>query len=122
MYTRLKLLIQELGLTQRQFAQKIYLDPGYLSRILQGKIQPPERILLLIEKTFHVNPQWLRTGEGDIFAESELSSEKRRLLAAIDELDESQLQALSAFLRYLKEERKASDLTSPIEEKEASDS
>ena len=122
MYTRLKLLIQELGLTQRQFVQKIYLDPGYLSRILQGKIQPPERILLLIEKTFHVNPQWLRTGEGDIFAESELSSEKRRLLAAIDELDESQLQALSAFLRYLKEERKASDLTSPIEEKEASDS
>ena len=122
MYTRLKLLIQELGLTQRQFAQKIYLDSGYLSRILQGKIRPPERILLLIEKTFHVNPQWLRTGEGDIFAESELSSEKRRLLAAIDELDESQLQALSAFLRYLKEERKASDLNSPIEEKEGSDS
>ena len=122
MYTRLTLLIQEPGLTLRQFAQKIYLDPGYLSRILQGKIRPPERILLLIEKTFHVNPQWLRTGEGDIFAESELSSEKRRLLAAIDELDESQLQALSAFLRYLKEERRDSDLTSPIEEKEASDS
>lgn len=104
-HVQLKLLIQELGLSQRQFAQKINLDPGYLSRILQGKSTPPERILLLIENTFHVNHTWLITGEGSIFAGESVSPEKRKVLELIDTLDDGQLRAVTAFLQYLTDEK-----------------
>lgn len=108
-HIQLKLLIQELGLSQRQFAQKINLDPGYLSRILQGKSTPPERILLLIENTFHVNHAWLLTGEGSIFADGNVSPEKRKVLELIDTLDDGQLRAVTAFLQYLTDETGSRD-------------
>ena len=63
----LKILLKELGLSQRQFAQALYLDPGYFSKIIQGKMPLNSRLQLLIENTFKVNGDWLRTGEGDIF-------------------------------------------------------
>ena len=51
---RLKILLGELNISQRQFAMKINLDAGYFSRIMQGKVNPPDRILLLIENVFNV--------------------------------------------------------------------
>ena len=47
-HERLKILLKELGISQRQFALAINLDPGYFSRIIQGKVTPPDRILLLL--------------------------------------------------------------------------
>ena len=64
LHQRLKTLLAELHISQRQFAMKINLDPGYFSRIIQGKVSPPDRILLLIENIFHVNRNWLEKGEG----------------------------------------------------------
>ena len=48
-HDRLKILLNELNISQRQFATKINLDPGYFSKIMRGKVNPPDRILLLIE-------------------------------------------------------------------------
>lgn len=101
---RLKILIQELNLSQRQFALKIDLDPGYLTRILQGKSIPPARILLLIEKVYAVNKKWLETGEGEIFAHQGSSLLKKQVLETIDTLDEQQMSSLKTFLKYLKED------------------
>ena len=101
MHMRLKALIQKLGISQRQFAQEIHLDPGYLSRILQGKNEPPERILLLIEKTFHVNHDWLMHGQGHMFSSFDVLLKKQRVLELIETLDENQIQAVTAFLEYL---------------------
>lgn len=101
---RLKTLIKELKLSQRQFALKIGLDPGYLSRILQGKSIPPERILLLIENVFSVNKLWLEKGEGEIFSYQGTSLAKKQILETIDTLDEQQIVSLRAFLKFLKEE------------------
>ncbi|MBQ7233124.1 MAG: helix-turn-helix transcriptional regulator [Bacillales bacterium] len=101
---RLKALISELGISQRQFALKIGLDPGYLSRILKGTSVPPERILLLIEKVFSVNKNWLESGEGEIFSNQGSSLVKKQILETIDTLDEHQVASLKVFLKYLQEE------------------
>lgn len=104
LHDRLKRLLAELGLSQRQFAMKLNLNPGYFSRIIQGKAVPPERILLLIESVFHVNRKWLDHGEGPIFEDSVLSKTRQQVLDLIKELDEEQVKAVLAFLQYLQQE------------------
>ncbi len=100
---RLKILLQELGISQRQFAMKISLDPAYFSRIVNGTVTPPSRILLLIESVFGVNKQWLEEGHGEIFDHG-ASLAKRQLLELINTLDDGQVKMVSAFVRFLKEE------------------
>ena len=100
---RLKILLKRLGLSQRQFALRINLDPGYLSRILQGKVIPSTRILLLISSVFQVNRRWLETGEGEIFSTSDVSALKQQLLSTIDTLDDEQVKATLSFIKYLRE-------------------
>lgn len=102
---RLKILLSELNISQRQFAKKIDLDAGYFSRIVQGKVNPPYRILLLIENVFHVNKNWLENGEGEIFSTQGISLTKKQILETIDTLNDEQVNAVSSFLKYLTENR-----------------
>lgn len=101
---RLKILLKELNISQRQFAIRINLDPGYFSKIVQGKATPPDRILLLIENVFHVNKRWLEYGEGEIFSTQDVSPARRQVLEAIGTLNDDQVHAVSSFIRYLVEE------------------
>lgn len=102
---RLKVLLKELGMSQRQFAMKINLDAGYFSRIMQGKVHPPDRILLLIENVFNVNKYWLENGEGDIFSNQGISLAKKQVLESIDTLNDEQVNAVSSFIKYLTESK-----------------
>lgn len=106
-HERLKALLSALHLSQRQFAGKINLDPGYFSRIMQGKVIPPDRILLLIENVFHVNKTWLETGEGEMFSTQSDSLEKTQLHDMIGTLNDEQVNAVCAFIRYLTEYRQS---------------
>ncbi len=105
-HERLKLLLKELNISQRQFAMKINLDAGYFSRIIQGKVHPPDRILLLIENVFHVNKDWLEKGQGEMFSDQGISLAKKQVLELIDTLDDEQVKAVSSFIKYLTEGKK----------------
>ncbi len=100
---RLKILLKELDISQRQFAMKINLDAGYFSRIIQGKVTPPDRILLLIENVFHVNKDWLENGQGEMFSNQSISLAKKQVLESIDTLNDEQVKAVSSFIKYLTE-------------------
>ncbi|KAI4445319.1 hypothetical protein C823_007826 [Eubacterium plexicaudatum ASF492] len=102
-YDRLKILLNELNISQRQFATKINLDPGYFSKIMRGKVNPPDRILLLIENVFNVNKDWLENGVGEIFPNQGVSLAKKQVLDSIDTLTDEQIDAVSAFIKYLTE-------------------
>lgn len=106
---RLKILLKELDISQRQFAMKINLDTGYFSRIIQGKVNPPLRILLLIENVFHVNKNWLENGEGEIFSNQGISLAKKQVLESIDTLNDEQVHAVSCFIKYLIENEQTND-------------
>ena len=103
---RLKILFDELNISQRQFAIKINLDPGYFSRIVQGKVNPPDRILLLIENVFNVSKDWLENGQGEIFSNHGISLAKKQVLESIDSLNDEQVNAVSSFIKYLTESSK----------------
>ena len=100
---RLKILLDELNISQRQFAMKINLDAGYFSKIMRGKVNPPDRILLLIENVFNVNKDWLENGQGEIFSNQGVSLAKKQVLDSIDTLTDEQIDAVSAFIKYLTE-------------------
>ena len=44
---------------------------------MRGKVNPPDRILLLIENVFNVNKDWLENEEGDIFSNQGVSLTKK---------------------------------------------
>lgn len=104
-HERLRILLKELDISQRQFAMKIHLDTGYFSKIIQGKVNPPDRILLLIENVFNVNKDWLENGQGEIFSNQGISLAKKQVLESIDSLNDEQVNAVSSFIKYLTESK-----------------
>ena len=68
---RVKGLRRALNMTQVSFSQVIALSSGYLAGIETEKRRVNNRLIKLICSSFKVNEQWLRSGEGDMFAEED---------------------------------------------------
>ena len=66
---RIKQVRQKLELSQAKFAEKISISSGYLAGIEVEKRSVNDRLIRLVCITFHVNEDWLRTGEGKMFDE-----------------------------------------------------
>ena len=60
---RIKKLREGLGLTQEEFALRVYIARGYLSQIERGK-NPSALVLLAIQNIFGVSKRWLLAGRG----------------------------------------------------------
>ena len=59
---------EALDMTQAAFSRIISLSNGYLAGVETEKRRVNDRLVKLICSSFMVNEQWLRTGEGDMFA------------------------------------------------------
>ena len=67
---RLKQLRKELGLTQSAFAERIGSVQNTVTGYESGRRNPSAPVVSLICREFSVNEHWLRTGEGEIFAQT----------------------------------------------------
>ena len=103
---KFKILLDELDISQRQFALRMNIDPGYISKIVNGKAEPSDKILLLVENIFCVNKEWLENGEGEIFSSSEISAAKKELFQLIENLSDDEVESVIAFIKYLKDNKK----------------
>ena len=69
---RLEQLMQVLGIkSQTEFARRVGVSRTTITEILNGKNTPSLSTLNLISKTFNVNPEWLKTGQGEMFLKEE---------------------------------------------------
>ncbi|MCL1928247.1 MAG: helix-turn-helix domain-containing protein [Treponema sp.] len=68
---RVKELRKALDMTQVSFSQVIALSSGYLAGIETEKRRVNNRLIKLICSSFKVNEAWLRSGDGDMFAEED---------------------------------------------------
>lgn len=78
---RLKKLRKELGLTQREFGERIGVKPNTIATYEIGRNQPIDAVVSLICREFGVNETWLRTGAGEMFQpepENELETLARK--------------------------------------------
>lgn len=57
---------KEAGINQQDFADRIGITKNYVSLIETGGRIPSDRTISDICREFHVNEQWLRTGEGEM--------------------------------------------------------
>lgn len=111
MRKRIGQLRKSLGLTQKQFGEKIGVQRGTVTNYELGRNIPTETVRLMISKIYGVRREWLETGDGEMFkkknryeqawdmSEKYLKDEnemfRQRLISAISELSEDQLAILA---------------------------
>ena len=67
MKDRVKTLQKTLGLTQREFADRIGMKPNTVATYEMGRSIPSDPAINNICKEFRVSEMWLRTGSGEMF-------------------------------------------------------
>lgn len=111
MHKRIAYIRNENNLKQEVFAEKIGLTKNFISLVETGKRIPSDRTIKDICREFNINEEWLRTGEGEMYAEDsrnvelarltktllqeEPDSFKNRLISALAKLNEDQWELLA---------------------------
>jgi transcriptional regulator with XRE-family HTH domain len=83
-FDRIRLVRKTLGLNQVEFAKRVGLTQTYLSMIELEKSTLTEKNIKLICATFAIDEDWLRTGNGDMFAS--MSPYEKELLEVFGKL------------------------------------
>ena len=74
MNERIKKLRNSLDLTQQEFANRLNIKRNTLANYEVGRNIPIDAVVSLICREFKVSEQWLRTGEGEMFVETETTT------------------------------------------------
>lgn len=64
---RIKIIRNQLGLTQKEFAEKLGMQQGSYSDIEREKNSVSSAVKILIEQIYNVNLEWFETGKGEPF-------------------------------------------------------
>lgn len=94
---RVKLARKALNLTQIEFGDKVGISQGHLTSIESGKRTVTDKSVIAICATFGINEEWLRTGTGEMFIESDSAIVSQ--LAAEFELDIYEKAMISSFVK-----------------------
>jgi transcriptional regulator with XRE-family HTH domain len=82
---RVKVIRKTLKLTQHDFGKILALSQGQITGIETKQGGVTDRTIKLICDSFNANPQWLRTGEGDMFVQKD-DAKLKKLLALFTNL------------------------------------
>ena len=112
-------------LTQDEFRKEINLSRSNLASIETGAVKVTDRVIADICKTFNLSEHWLRTGEGDMYVESEtslvdsltkqmnMSAEQRKLMEIFLTMSDEKRDSVSkAFFDFLDAARQLDDAES----------
>ena len=69
MKDRIKLIRQNAGMTQQEFAKQIGVSRNTIATYETSVRIPIDAIVLSICREFNINETWLRTGEGNMYME-----------------------------------------------------
>lgn len=74
--SRIKLVREALGLSQREFGEKLGVSRDVISNLEYGRVQPKKLLLQHMCQLYSVNARWFETGEGEMFDERLETDEK----------------------------------------------
>jgi transcriptional regulator with XRE-family HTH domain len=97
MNNRISLVRKELRLNQTAFAKRLGVTPTTISRIECGKRGLTDQMILSICREFKINEEWLRSGVGKAFIES--NDALLNELALKFRLDCIEIKILSTYLK-----------------------
>ena len=103
MNERIKLVRKKLKLTQTELGEKIGVKIGVIRNFETNKTTLTSPLFELFCNTFNVNPDWLRTGNGDMFVSDEFSIVDKLQYAY--ELSDTSAEIIAGFLKLPKSEQ-----------------
>lgn len=118
---RVKQVRLENGISQSDFARRIGLAQSSYSKLEIGINPVQDRHILTICSEFGISDAWLRTGEGDMYADEDailleslskrynLNESRLAILRAFLKLDDAQQDALLALAHQIVAEQNAAD-------------
>lgn len=116
---RIEILRKDLSMSRRVFGERLGVSESVIVNIEYDRLKRPdqkESLYKLICKEFNVNEEWLRTGNGEMFAPltrnqlitdfatdliMEDNTFKKRLVEALAKLDESEWEVLEKLAESL---------------------
>lgn len=113
---RIKFLRENLGLTQKTFAEKVSVSRSTISTIESGGSKPGARLISDICTKFSVNKEWLVNGDGDMLIKnfqdvelayllgkfsSENSSFKKKFISTILTMTDDELKIIENLIYTL---------------------
>lgn len=104
MYERIKLLrTEQLHMTQTEFGEALGVKRDVINNIENNRLKNPEKqepIYRLMCEKFNVSEEWLRTGEGEMFAEVPVEDEYFKAVTQISKSNDKL--AMQAIIEYWK--------------------
>lgn len=64
---RVAALVKDLGVTKVEFAKRLNVSSQFVSKVCSGTSGVSDRTIMDICDKYHVNEEWLRHGEGEMF-------------------------------------------------------
>lgn len=103
---RIRIIIDELNIKQKDFAKAIKVTESYVSNMLSGKRKSiSEPLAYLIEEKYKYSAEWIQTGNGNKYINfkhnTTLSPEKMKLISALENMSEDEVLAVIAFMQSL---------------------
>jgi transcriptional regulator with XRE-family HTH domain len=109
--TRIKEIIGENHLKQKEFAQNINVTESYVSKLLRGDSGLSKSTAMLIEVRYGYSTEWVLNGTYPKMRESPHSKSAspayKKILADLEHMDEQELAAVVAFITSLKNVRES---------------
>lgn len=107
MRERLILLRKELGLSQREFGERIGLTRAAIASYEYGTAKPTSIALTAIEKEYGARREWLETGEGEMLKIGQRERQISQEILETHENDQTFRAIVDAYLRLGDRDRKA---------------
>lgn len=107
MRERLILLRKELGLSQREFGERIGLTRAAIASYEYGTAKPTGIALTAIEKEYGARREWLETGEGEMLKTGRQERQIAQEILEAHKADQTFRAIVDAYLRLGERDRKA---------------
>jgi transcriptional regulator with XRE-family HTH domain len=113
---RVREIIQERGMSQKDFAQKLNVTGSYISKLLRGESGMATATALLIEKLLGYSKEWILNGTEpkllDQERDRELTPLKRQILADVERMTPEELKSVYIYIKTLRQTYKDFDESS----------
>jgi transcriptional regulator with XRE-family HTH domain len=103
---RVRTIIREGGLKQKEFAGSIHVTDSYISKLLRDESGMSNTTAMLIEELYGYSQRWILSGKEPVmrdgFKSRDLSPLQKKIIFDVKRMSEAELKALSAFIDSLK--------------------
>lgn len=120
MHERIREIRKYYGLTMEKFGERLGIKKNTVSQLENGVNNVTDQMVKAICREYDVNPDWLRTGEGEMFSNDEdylfrwvgkvlkdkPESLKKRLLNFLSSLDDDDWEALEKIFNKMSHEKR----------------